>query len=231
MDQGIAQRLAYAIDRAPHAGARTREAADILRSWDGVFRVDSPAAAIVTGAEEAFWPAALGAKIGDGWKLYDWGEAAYAREQLIAGQPAAWLPPAYRNWNEFLLALVEAAVKDAPTHLRDLRYGDRHTIAIEHPLWRLLPGARATVGPLPQSGAPATVKQVTGDLGPSQRFTAVPGDWDRSTENIVMGESGAPARPYFRDQWASWYGGTTFPLPFSPRAVAAAARHALRLVP
>ncbi len=231
VDREIAQRLAYAIDRSPHAGARTREAADILRSWDGVFRVSSPAAAIVTEAEEAFWPAALGAKIGDGWKLYSWGEASYAREQLITGQPADWLPPVYRSWNEFLLALVETAVKDAPTDLRALRYGDRHTIAMAHPLWRMLPGAHASVDPLPQSGAPATVKQVTGDLGPSQRFTAVPGDWDRSTENIVMGESGDPASPYFRDQWASWYGGTTFPLPFSPAAVAAAARHTLRLVP
>ena len=57
--------------------------------------------------------------------------------------------------------------------------------------------------------------------GPSQRFTM---DWsnvDGSTENIVLGESGNPLSPYFRDQWNDWYNGTTFALPFTPAAVAA----------
>ncbi len=49
-------------------------------------------------------------------------------------------------------------------------------------------------------------------------------DWsniDGSTENIVLGESGNPLSPYFRDQWNDWYNGTTFALPFTPAAVAA----------
>ncbi len=231
VDQEIAQKMAYAIDRAPHASPRLRQAADLLRSWDGVMDVDSPAAAITARAEEGFWPEILGAKIGDAWQLYDWGEKAFAREQMIAGQPAAWLPPRYRNWNEFLAALVEAALADAPTRLTDLRYGGAHTIMIKHPLWQWLPGLHAGVGPLPQSGDPVTVKQVSGDLGPSQRFTAVPGDWNRSTENLVTGESGDPLSPHFRDQWNAWYGGATFTLPFTEAAVARSARHTLRLVP
>jgi penicillin amidase len=59
-------------------------------------------------------------------------------------------------------------------------------------------------------------------------------DWsapDASTENIVLGESGNPASPWFRDQWAAWYCGTTFPLPFSAPAVAAQTTHTLQLVP
>jgi penicillin amidase len=59
-------------------------------------------------------------------------------------------------------------------------------------------------------------------------------DWsniDGSTENIVLGESGNPFSPYFRDQWNAWYGGTTFPLPFTPAAVAAQTSHTLRLLP
>ena len=230
-DQETAQRLAYAIDHAARPTARARAAADLLRSWDGVLGVDSAGAAIVTAAEQAFWPAVLGAKIGDGWRLYDWSESGYAREQLIAHEPAAWLPPNYASWNDFLAALVDGAVAQAPANLRSWRYGDVHTIAMEHPLWKLLPGSRSGIGPLPQSGDHSTVKQVTGDLGPSQRFTADLGDLDGSTENIVMGQSGDPVSPYYRDQWASWYGGTTFALPFSAGAARAAARHTLRLVP
>ncbi len=231
VDREIAQHLAYAIDHADHPSERVRTAADLLRSWDGVFDVNSPAAAIVASTEQMFWPAVLGAKIGDGWRLYDWTESTYAREQLIAHQPAAWLPAGYRNWNDFLAGMVEAACKPAPGRLADWRYGSIHTIAIEHPLWKLLPGFHAGVGPLPQSGNQSTVKQVSGTLGPSQRFTADLGDLDRSTENIVMGEAGDPASPYARDQWTSWYGGTTFTLPFSPQAVQAAAQHTLRLLP
>jgi len=89
----------------------------------------------------------------------------------------------------------------------------------------------AGTGPQPQSGDGITVKQVGRTLGSSQRFTM---DWsniDGSTENIVMGESGNPLSPYFRDQWNDWYGGTTFALPFTPAAVAAQTRHTLRLLP
>ncbi len=231
VDQEIAQRLAYAIDHAARPSKRAREAADLLRSWDGVLAVDSPAAALVAGVNRAFWPAVLRPKAGDGAALYDWGEEPYAREQLIARQPAAWLPPGFAGWNEFLTGLVETTLKDAPGNLRTWRYGDTHTLAIEHPLWGRLPGFHAGVGPLPQSGDVSTVKQVSGDVGPSQRFTADFADLDHSTENIVMGESGDPKSPYFGDQWGSWYGGSTFTLPFTAGAVRAAATHTLRLLP
>ena len=75
------------------------------------------------------------------------------------------------------------------------------------------------------------MKQVGTTLGPSQRFTM---DWnnvDGSTENIVLGESGNPYSPYFRDQWNDYYGGTTFALPFSAQAIASETSHTLRLVP
>ncbi len=230
-DQEIAQRFAYAIDHAAHPTPRARAAADILRSWDGVLGAGSPGAAIVTVTEQMFWPAVLGAKIGDGWQLYDWSESGYAREEMITHQPAAWLPAKYASWNDFLAGLVDNAVEHAPSDLRSWRYGDVHTIQIEHPLWKLLPGLRSGVGPLPQTGDHATVKQVSGDLGPSQRLTVDLSDLDGSTENIVMGQSEDPVSPFYRDQWASWYGGTTFALPFSAGAVQAAATHTLRLVP
>ena len=59
-------------------------------------------------------------------------------------------------------------------------------------------------------------------------------DWsdpDQSTENIVLGQSGDPASPWFRDQWQSYYSGATFALPFSSSAVGAQTTHTLQLVP
>ncbi len=230
-DQEIAERLAYAIDHAAKPSKRARAASDLLRSWNGVLAVDSPGASIVTAAERAFWPAMLGAKVGDGWRLYDWNESDYAREQLIATEPPAWLPPSYRSWNDFLAALVDGVLKGAPDNLRNWRYGDAHTITVRHPLWKMVPGVPSGVGPLPQSGDPSTVKQVSGDVGPSQRFTADLSAPGASTENILAGQSGDPLSPHFLDQWPFWYGGATFPLPYAAAAVQAAAQHTLRLVP
>jgi penicillin amidase len=112
-------------------------------------------------------------------------------------------------------------------------YGSWHVVDIEHPLAALLPfiGSIAGTGPQPLSGDTITVKQVGRAFGPSQRFTMDWSDIDGSTENIVLGESGNPYSAYFRDQWDSYYHGTTFALPFSPAAVAAQARHTLRLTP
>jgi penicillin amidase len=87
------------------------------------------------------------------------------------------------------------------------------------------------ISPKPQSGDTTTVKQVGRTFGPSQRFTMDWSDIDGSAENIVMGQSGDPVSPWYRDQWPAWYGGTTFALPFTQAAVQAATKHTLRLVP
>ena len=230
-DQEIAQRLAYAIDHAADPTKRARAAANILRSWNGVLSIDSPGAAILSQFQSEFWPAVLMPKIGNAWQLYDWSESAFAREQIITDQPLVWLPKPYKDWNNFLTSLVEDAVRKGPKNLDTWRYGSSHTIAIQHPLWKLVPGIPSGVGPLPQSGDHTTVKQVSGNLGPSQRFTADLSHLDSSTENIVVGQSGDPRSPYFRDQWPFWYGGRTFTLPFTAKAVRAAAQHTLHLVP
>jgi penicillin G amidase len=122
---------------------------------------------------------------------------------------------------------------NAPSDLNQWTYGSWHVVDIEHPLSQFLPiiARIAGTGPQPLSGDTTTVKQVGRDFGPSQRFTM---DWsniDGSTENIVLGESGNPYSPYFRDQWADYYSGTTFALPFSSAAVAAQTHHTLRLLP
>jgi penicillin amidase len=106
-------------------------------------------------------------------------------------------------------------------------------IDLEHPLFQMLPLVKrlAGTGEQPLSGDTTTVKQVGRAFGPSQRFTMDWSDPDASTENIVLGQSGDPASPWYRDQWPVWYNGTTFPLPFTPPAIAAQTTHTLQLVP
>jgi penicillin amidase len=235
MDQEFGQRLAYAIDHTGGVDARLRQAADLMRSWDGRLSVNSAAASLVTQSRRALWPLILEPKLGKLVADYRWEESNFAEEEIVMHAIAEWLPPAYKNWDALLTEAVRRAMDEgkAPGDVSKWTYGSWHTVDVEHPLSRFLPliGRIAGTGEQPQSGDTTTVKQVGHEFGPSQRFTM---DWsniDGSTENIVLGESSNPYSAHFRDQWNDWYDGTTFALPFTPAAVATQARHTLRLLP
>jgi penicillin amidase len=250
IDQELAHRFAYAIDRTISSGAkidpRLKQAADILRSWDGRMSTDSAAASIILRTRQAFWPLILEPKLGSDSKVYEWSEKNFAEEEIIMNgavpptpeTPNTWLPSGYKDWDALLTEAVHRGLDQGkapvnPEHLAQWSYGSWHVIDLEHPLYQLVPIVHGWggTGEQPLSGDTTTVKQVGRAFGPSQRFTM---DWsapDASTENIALGESGDPASIWFRDQWQAWYQGTTFPLPFSPSAVAAQTTHTLRLVP
>lgn len=236
VDQELGHRFAYAIDHTANTDARLRQAADLMQSWDGRVTKDSAAASIVDQARYALWPLILTPKLGS--KLaqeYRWGEKNFAEEQIIMGGSPAWVPPGYKDWDAVLTEAVRRGMENghAPADVSRWAYGSWHRVNIEHPLASMLPllARIAGTGPQPMSGDTTTVKQVSLTVAPSQRFTM---DWskvDGSTENIVMGESSNPYSAYYRDQWAYWYNGTTFAMPFSPAAVSASTRHTLRLIP
>lgn len=256
LDKVIAQRLAYAIDHSEtvrkagdsNKAKRLRQAADLMRVWDGTVDKESAAPAIVDAARTALWPLILEPQLGlkandqkngEILALYGWGEKQYAEEQIIVHQPARWLPVKYAAWNELLAAAVEKGLADgkAPGDLSKWEYGRTHPVDIEHPIYSQSPllgkvlGMKTGTGIEEQSGDTSTVKQVGRKFGPSERLTVDFGDLDNSTLNVVLGQSANPASEWFMDQWAAWYHGTTFAMPFSDAAVRAATRHTLTLVP
>ena len=236
VDQEMAHRLAYAIDHTANPDEQLRKAADLMRSWDGRLTTDSAAASIEVNARYALRPLLLEPKLGrEGAESYQWSESNFAEEEIVMRANSAWLPPGYKDWDTFLTEAVRRGIKEgkAPANVNDWKYGSWHVVDLEHPLSAFVPfiGRVAGTGPRPLSGDTVTVKQVGLAFGPSQRFTM---DWsniDGSTEDIVLGESGNPYSPYFRDQWDDYYNGRTFPLPYTPAAVSANAQHTLRLLP
>jgi penicillin amidase len=251
LDRVIAQRLAYAIDHSSSKDKRLHQAADLLRNWNGVVDANSSVPPIVLSAREALWQLLLEPRLGvelrsnaDGdatplWKLYSWGERSYAAEQLIMHTPNRWLPPGFANWDELLTAAVARGLINAhaPGDLSHWHHSQNYPVEIEHPIYshsrilRALIAMPTGTGVQPQSGDTSTVKQVARTFGPSERFTADLSDLDRSTLNLVLGQSGNPASPWFLDQWPAWYNGTTFLMPFSTAAVNAATIHTLTLTP
>ena len=235
VDRELAQRFAYSIDHATAADAQLRQAADLLRTWDGVITRDSVAAEIVDATRQALWPLILEPKLGSDWKLYDWQSRNFVQEEMVEKAPPEWLPAKYKSWDELIAAAVHQGMADhhAPSSLRGWTYGSQHVIDVQHPLYGMLPFFRrsTSTGPHQLWGDETTINHVRGILGPSQRLTV---DWsnvDGSTENIVMGESGDPLSPYFLDQFPSWYSGKTFAMPFTESAVTASTTHTVRLVP
>jgi penicillin amidase len=174
------------------------------------------------------------------WQLYTWGERSSVEEQLISHAPARWLPSGFATWDDFLAAVVQRGLRvaHAPRDLRGWQQGSAFPLQIDHPIFsratllaRLLLDVPTGTGPLPQSGDLTTVKQVGHAFGPSERFTADLSDPDRTTLNLVLGQSGNPASPWYMDQLQSWLHGTTYPLPFTPAATQPTITHTLILTP
>ncbi|HKB53038.1 MAG TPA: penicillin acylase family protein, partial [Ramlibacter sp.] len=63
-DRLCAERLVYGVDHAKNASPRAKQAAEIMRHWDGRLTVDSAAAVIETRARTALYKALLEPKLG-----------------------------------------------------------------------------------------------------------------------------------------------------------------------
>ncbi|HET9305216.1 MAG TPA: penicillin acylase family protein [Candidatus Sulfotelmatobacter sp.] len=252
-----AERFVYAVDHASKPPARAKQAADLMRSWDGRMLASSAAPTIAENAIRELRRLLLEPKLGIApperpadadselykdvaneavsWKTYSWLQRSVWMENILLHRPKRWLPEKYPNYDELLAAAVEAAVSDphAPKDLASWRWGAFNALEIQHPILGRIPIVSHWSGPglREQSGSGYTVKAVTRSHGPSERFTANLADLDQSTLNLVTGEGGNFLSPHYMDQWKAWYEGTTFTLPFSAKAVEAAKTHRLVLEP
>ena len=233
-DHYVADRLVYAADHAK-TSAQARAAADILRSWDGRVTADSAAPTIETAAREQLFRLLLEPKLGPLFMEYNWWMAPVALENILDRQPPRWLPKNYPDYNALLVAALEAALStgNVPRKLPDWTWGKHQQLTVEHPILGRMTIVRRWAGPgtVPVSGDGFTVKQMAPGLAPSERMTVDLAHLDHSTMNVVTGQSGQIFSPYYEDQWKAWYEGSTFVMPFSDSAVAAAKRHELALQP
>ncbi len=246
-DLFAAERFVYAVDHATKPSARAKQAADLMRNWDGRMLATSTAATIaVRSAQELtrlllephLGSAPLDPKLGEAalsWKSYAWEMRTVWLQNIMLHQPKRWLPEQYPNYDELLAAAVDAAVNssEAPKDLATWQWGAVNAVDIEHPVLGKIPVLKRWTAPglKPQSGSGYTVKAVTRHHGPSERFTANLADLDQSTLNTVTGQGGNFMSPFYMDQWQAWHEGSTFTLPFTAQAVNSKAEHKLVLQP
>jgi penicillin amidase len=246
-DLFAAERFVYAIDHAAKPSARAKQAAELMRNWDGRMLASLAAPTIAARSAQELTRMLLEPRLGPApqdpkqeettlsWKTYHWEMRTVWLQNVLLHQWKRWLPEKYPNYNELLTAAVEVAVSDpkAPQDLSSWHWGSVNAVEIDHPVLGKIPLIRrwAAPGVNEQSGSGYTVKAVTAHHGPSERFTANLADLDQSTLNTVTGQAGNFLSPYYMDQWKAWYEGSTFTLPFTPSAVESTEAHRLVLQP
>jgi penicillin amidase len=242
-----AERFVYAVDHASKPSARAKQAADLMRNWDGRMMASLAAPTIAVNSARELTRLLLEPRLGPApqdsaqlettlsWRAYAWEMRTVWLQNVMLHQPKRWLPEKYPNYDELLTAAVEAAVSSpkAPQDLTSWHWGKVNAVDIEHPVLGKIPLINRWTAPgeKEQSGSGYTIKAVTRGHGPSERFTANLAELDQSTLNTVTGQGGNFLSPYYMDQWKAWYEGSTFQLPFSAQAVQATAAHRLVLQP
>ena len=254
-EKSLADRFVAAVDHTGKAAPRAKEAAELLRSWDGRVKAESPAANIIVFARRAAVREILEPRLGavhvqdlsEDEKsietkalLQKWLPSATFLENVLRDQPARWLPQKYKSYDELLVAALDRAVTGdkGSFKIRSWTRAKEFPSHFEHPIFGRIPWLRAI---LPQSITGPGIVSLDGDqwtvkangryYGPSERITMDLANFDTSTMNIVTGQSGQPLSPHYLDHWSAWLDGTTFSWRFSDGAVDQAAVHRLTLEP
>lgn len=213
----LAQQVVQAYDRRKPAGSELATAVEALRDWNGQMERESAAAMIAdelylrlrqTVAERA--APHKGAE-------YSSQMAPAVIERLLRERPAGWFP----DYDDLLMESLRAALDEGGKlqggNPKAWRYGAYMRLAINHPVLGRIPviGRYFDIGPVWMSGSGTTPKQITRRLGPSMRMIVNLGNLDGSYQNITIGQSGHIFSSHYKDQWASYYVGNSFPMQFS----------------
>jgi penicillin amidase len=140
------------------------------------------------------------------------------------------LDPQFGNWDELLLAAVDAAIDELTEGGRPLAgrtWGEFNRAQIQHPLAAAVPQIHRWLNmpedPLP--GDAYTPRAHAPRTGPSERMVVSPGDEEHGILHMPTGQSAHPLSPFFGAMHRAWVEGQ--PVPFLPGPAA----HALTLVP
>jgi penicillin G amidase len=206
--------------RARRTGAAEKEAAEVLRAWDGRMTPEGPAPLLAALTyQQLRWRIASAAAPKSGAKYADEMAPAVV-ETLLRECPRDW----FADWDLVVANAFSDAI-DEGVRLQGKRigrwsYGRWNHVMLAHPIaGRLGWFARYfNIGPVEMGGHSTTVKQTTRTLGPSMRFVATPGSWDDSVLTLTTGESGQVLSRHYKDQWAAYRDGLGLKLEFSKTA-------------
>jgi penicillin amidase len=196
----------------------------VLTTWDGHAAVGSAAYRIVrvfrtAMLNQVFAPLTLTCTVADSKFQYGLAQAESPLWRLVTERPPHLLSPRFHNWDEQLLAGVDAAIERLTETGPDLSkrvWGEVNLVSLRHPMSAAIPGLSRWLDLPPQSlPGDSNMPRVQGPgFGASERLVVSPGHEEQGLFEMPTGESGDPASPHYRDSNPAWAKGE--PKPFLP---------------
>ena len=212
----LALQVIAAYDKRAAKNPSLTDPVKILREWNGQMEKDLPAPFLISLVYQHLRRTVAERVSAGGGDVYDTPMSGVAIEKLLRARPSNW----FVDYDQMLLRVLVDAVEEGRRiqgkNANKWKYGEYLDLTLKNPIIGQIPwiGAYFNVGPVPMSGSPTTVKQTTKRMGPSMRFVADLSDWERSLQNITVGESGQILSWHYKDQWDAYYSGHSFPMRF-----------------
>ncbi len=212
----LAHLVVAAYDRAKPADANLRDAVEVLRGWNGQMEKRTAAPMLITLVYQSLKKRIAESAAPGKSSYYGSMMAPAIVEKLLDQGKHGW----FADPDGLLMRSLTEAIQEGRNlqggNVKKWNYGSYNELTIKHPVGSQIPvlGPYFNVGPVEMSGSSTTIKQTTQTLGPSMRFVADLADWDRSLNNITIGESGQILSSHYKDQWDAYYYGTSFPMQF-----------------
>ena len=137
--------------------------------------------------------------------------------RLITERPLHLLDPQYVNWEEQLLAAVDAVVEflyeDPDTSPEQRTWGARNTVRIQHPISRAIPQLSRwlDIAPEPLPGDSNMPRVQSMRFGASERMVVSPGHEEEGVFHMPAGQSGHPWSSFYRRGHEAWARGEATP--------------------
>ncbi|HKW63794.1 MAG TPA: penicillin acylase family protein [Candidatus Acidoferrum sp.] len=232
----LAEQLLAAVKTAKPKDPRAQRLIDGLKDWNGIADANSAEVSFLFTIRNSALRMILEPVLGEDTTLYQWRSTSFLQKTLT-GRPSKWLPAAYKNYDEVLVAAADDAVKKLAANSKSERVDDWawkrfNPLDMFHPLGHNGPlKTFLSITGKPQSGTIYSVRAASKTHGPAMRFVANPANWDESMLLIPSGESGQPGSSHYSDQFSYWYEGKAILAPFSDAAEAKVKKHTLTLKP
>ncbi len=214
----IARHILAAAKAHPPQDAFLQQAVQSLQTWNGQAELEETGATIARVASDGIRREIL-RRLAPDWDEPRIRMSDSVVQAILRDRPAIWT----QDYDAWLMEVFAKSLQEVRNRLGgDLsrwQYKHVNQWLLDHPVLSRIPrlpflGSYLTLGNVPVSGSPSSPKQVGVRIGPSQRFVADLGDWERSLANLPIGMSGHPVSAHYRDQWDAYRDGTSFPMPF-----------------
>ncbi len=212
----LARQTIAAYDRRKVRDPRLDAAVGLLREWNGQMDQNLAAPLLISLVEDHVHASVADAASPGKAAAWSSRMAPAVIEKLLRERPPGW----FRDYDAMLLRALVDGLEDGRRmqggNPKRWRWGQYLKIPIYHPVTHQVPliGGYFDIGLVPMSGSGLTVKQTTRILAPSMRLDADLSDWDRSQENITIGQSDEILSRHYRDQWPAYYVGRSFPMQY-----------------